>query len=188
MSVLAPAMRELESRNGNGNGPSERPRVTGDEFRRVLGHFPAGVVVVTALDQGVPVGVTIQAFSSLSLDPPLVLLCPSRSSSSWPRIAAASQLVVNMLAEGQEDLARQFACSGADKYAGVEWWPAPITGAPVLRDAVAWLECGIEHAHPGGDHWIVVCEVHALSDRSDKEPLVFVRSGFRQLTPDDART
>jgi 3-hydroxy-9,10-secoandrosta-1,3,5(10)-triene-9,17-dione monooxygenase reductase component len=131
-------------------------------FRSVLGHFATGVAVITSVLDGEPIGIIIQSFSSLSLDPPLVLLCPALSSKSWPKFARAGHLCVNLLHEGQADLARQFARSGGDKYHEVEWSPAPGTGSPILAEAGAWMDCEIEDEHPGGDHRIVVCRVLEL--------------------------
>lgn len=148
-------------------------------FRTVLGHFATGVAVVTAIDRGTPVGLTIQSFCSLSLDPPLILLCPALSSTSWPRVARVGSLCVNLLADGQEDLARQFARSGTDKYAGARWSPSADTGSPMLDGALAWIDCRIVRSHPAGDHLIVVCLVLDLAARTDLQPLIFYRSGFR---------
>ena len=92
-------------------------------FREVLGHFATGVTIVTALEDGVPVGFTCQSFAALSLDPPMVLLAPARSSTSWPRIAKAGAFCVNILDEHQEALCRAFAVSGGDKFDGVGWRP-----------------------------------------------------------------
>ena len=83
-------------------------------FREVLGHFATGVTIVTALEEGVPVGFTCQTFGALSLDPPMVILAPARSSTSWPRIAKAGAFCVNILGEHQEALCRSFAVSGGD--------------------------------------------------------------------------
>lgn len=147
-------------------------------FRNVLGHFATGVAVVTAVDRGEPVGLTIQSLCSLSLDPPLILLCPALTSTSWPRVERAGRLCVNLLAEGQDEIARQFARSGADKYAGVSWTPSPDTGSPMLQGAIAWIDCEVFEQHPGGDHLIVVCRVLDLAARTDLRPLIFYRSGF----------
>jgi 3-hydroxy-9,10-secoandrosta-1,3,5(10)-triene-9,17-dione monooxygenase reductase component len=148
-------------------------------FRTVLGHFATGVAVVTAVDRGTPVGLTIQSFCSLSLDPPLILLCPALSSTSWPRVARVGSLCVNLLADGQEELARQFARSGADKYADVGWTPSADTGSPMLAGALAWIDCQIVRSHRAGDHLIVVCVVLDLAARTDLQPLIFYKSGFR---------
>jgi 3-hydroxy-9,10-secoandrosta-1,3,5(10)-triene-9,17-dione monooxygenase reductase component len=148
-------------------------------FRSVLGHFSSGVAIITATSQGAPVGMTIQSFSSLSLRPPLVLLCVAGTSTSWPRIRAAGRLCVNILAADQEPLASQFARSGGEKFAGVDWTPSPVTGSPQLVGSLAWLDCSVGSAYPGGDHLIVVCPVLALGADADKKPLVFFRGEFR---------
>jgi len=150
-------------------------------FRAVLGHFASGVAVVTAIDRGSPVGVTIQSFCSLSIDPPLILLCPSRASTSWPRIREAGRLCVNLLAEGQADLARQFAQPGVDKYDGTPWRPAPVSGSPILEEALAWIDCEIQSEHDGGDHTVAVCRVVDLDADHARRPLVFFQSGFQRL-------
>lgn len=147
-------------------------------FKNVLGHFASGVAVVTAIDGGEPVGLTIQSFCSLSLDPPLILLCPALTSTSWPRVERAGRLCVNLLAEGQAALARQFARSGGDKYAGVRWTDSAQTHSPLLEGALAWVDCEIERSHQGGDHIIAVCRVLDLAVRNDLRPLIFFRSGF----------
>ena len=130
-------------------------------FREVLGHFATGVTIVTAMEDGGPVGFTCQAFTSLSLDPPLVALAPGKSSTSWPRIAAAGTFCVNILAEDQEALGRDFAVSGGDKFTGVGWRPG-ANGAPVLDGVLAWVECALRagprrrrpraRAGPGAGH------------------------------------
>jgi 3-hydroxy-9,10-secoandrosta-1,3,5(10)-triene-9,17-dione monooxygenase reductase component len=148
-------------------------------FRTVLGHFATGVAVVTAINRGDPVGLTIQSFCALSLDPPLVLVCPALTSTSWPRIDEVGKLCVNLLAEGQETIARQFARSGGDKYGGIGWTPASETGSPKLDGALAWIDCQIEDGYAGGDHLIVTCRVLDLAARTDLRPLVFFQSGFQ---------
>lgn len=148
------------------------------EFRRVLGHFPTGIAVVTAVADGRAVGMTVQSFCSVSLNPPLVLICPALTSTSWPHIEAVGRLCVNVLSEGQENLARQFARSGTDKYAGVGWTASTHTGSPILEDALAWIDCSVSERHVAGDHLIVTCRVHALGARTDLHPLLFFRSGY----------
>lgn len=150
-------------------------------YRAVLGHFASGVAVVTAVDGGQPVGMTIQSFCSLSLDPPLILICPSRASTSWPRIRRAGRLCVNLLAEGQADLARRFARPGGDKYAGIAWRGTPLDGSPILEEALAWIACEIIDEHEGGDHTVAVCRVVDLHAHHDRRPLVFFQSGFERL-------
>jgi len=162
----------------------ETPAAFDRHFRAVLGHFASGVAIVTARENGEAIGMTVQSFCSLSLDPPLILLCPALSSTSWPKIEKAGRLCVNLLAEGQADLARQFAQSGSDKYRGVAWVAAPHTGSPVLQEALGWIDCEIQEIHPGGDHVVVICRVLDLQAVPAVRPLVFFQSGFERIMPD----
>ena len=145
-------------------------------FRRILGHFCTGVVIITAFDDG-PIGMTCQTFSSLSLDPPLVMFSPARSSTTWPRIRTVGTFAVNILATGQEPLSRAFAVSGADKFAGVAWTPGR-TGSPVLTGMMAHLECELEAVYPGGDHDIVISRPVIAGEDPSLAPLLFFRSTY----------
>ena len=153
----------------------------GDDFRSVLGHFATGVAIVTALDESEPIGLTVQSFCSLSLDPPLILLCPALTSTTWPRIEARGKLCINLLAEDQEYLAKQFARTGTDKFEGVEWSPTATTNSPLLEGSIAWIDCELTAVHPGGDHLVAICRVLDLSARSDLMPLIFFKSGFERM-------
>lgn len=146
-------------------------------FRQVVGHFCTGVAIVTGDDSGTPVGLTVQSFTSLSLDPPLVSFAVGRESSTWPRLKAAGAFAVNFLAEDQEAMCRAFATSGADKFAGVGWH-TKTTGAPILNDVLGWIECRIEAEHEAGDHLIVVGRVLELDVANEGKPLLFYRGGF----------
>jgi 3-hydroxy-9,10-secoandrosta-1,3,5(10)-triene-9,17-dione monooxygenase reductase component len=146
-------------------------------FRQVLGHFASGVTVITAVDDGVPVGFACQAFAALSLEPPLVLFCPARSSGTWPRIASAGQFCANILAADQRDLARQFGVSAPDKFTGITWSPAP-NGAPVLADVLTWAACSVETVQDAGDHYVVIAQVTDLGESTAREPLLFYRGRF----------
>lgn len=145
-------------------------------FREVLGHFATGVTIVTALEDGVPVGFTCQSFAALSLDPPMVILAPARSSTSWPRIAQAGAFCVNILEEHQEALCRAFAVSGGDKFNGVGWSPG-VTGSPLIQRSLAMVECRLGDIFDGGDHELVTGHVVNI-EVSDGNPLLFYRSGF----------
>jgi flavin reductase (DIM6/NTAB) family NADH-FMN oxidoreductase RutF len=151
----------------------------GQWFRRVLGHFPTGVVIVTAIDDGTPVGMAIGSFTSVSLDPPLIAILPAKTSVSWPRIAAAEAFCVNVLNARQEALCRTFATTGADKFAGVPWQPSP-SGAPVLEGTLAWIDCSLEQLVEAGDHYIALGRVRSLDVSADQviEPLVFFKGGY----------
>jgi 3-hydroxy-9,10-secoandrosta-1,3,5(10)-triene-9,17-dione monooxygenase reductase component len=150
-------------------------------FREVLAHFATGMTIVTALEDGEPVGFTCQAFAALSLDPPMVILAPSRSSTSWPRIAKAGAFCVNILEEHQEALSRTFAVSGGDKFDGVGWTPG-VTGSPVLEGSLAVVECRLGDIFDGGDHELVTGHVVAM-EIGEGGPLLFYRSGFGRFVP-----
>jgi 3-hydroxy-9,10-secoandrosta-1,3,5(10)-triene-9,17-dione monooxygenase reductase component len=146
-------------------------------FRRTLGHFCTGVVVVTALDNGDPVGMTCQSFSSLSLDPPLVMFSPAHTSTTWPRIRRAGFFAVNILAADQESICRSFAIPGRDKFTSVEWHSG-LTGAPLLDGVLAHIECRLESVVVGGDHDIVIGAPVAMAEHQQLDPLLFFRSSY----------
>jgi 3-hydroxy-9,10-secoandrosta-1,3,5(10)-triene-9,17-dione monooxygenase reductase component len=162
----------------NAEGPAVSSAVDGARYRQVLGHFPTGVTVVTASTEEGPVGLCVGSFTSVSLHPPLVAFCAGDSSTSYPRIEAAGHFCVNILAEEQEEIARVFADTGDDKFAGIGWRPSVVTRAPVINDVLAWIDCQIEAIHEAGDHWIVVGRVLDLEIGHEGGPLVFFRGGF----------
>jgi 3-hydroxy-9,10-secoandrosta-1,3,5(10)-triene-9,17-dione monooxygenase reductase component len=149
-------------------------------FRQVLGHFCTGVTVITTADQAGPAGFACQSFAALSLDPPLVLFCPARTSATWPRIERAGHFCANVLAGGQRELARVFGTrgpGGADRFAGLRWSPCS-SGAPVLDGVLTWAGCTVEAVHEAGDHWVVVGRVVQLGDCVAGRPLLFYRGRF----------
>lgn len=157
------------------------------DFRSVLGHFPTGVAVVAGIAaDGTPVGLTIQSFMALSLDPALVLVSIDRRSTSWPSIAETGRFVVNVLSSEQESIAKAFARSGGPKFDGVAWTPGACTGAPIIAGAQAWVECRVWQAYDGGDHEIVAANVAGLGAIADpnSHPLVFFRSKFPRFDRD----
>lgn len=147
------------------------------KYRQVLGHFPTGVTVITAAPDGVPVGMAVGSFSSVSLDPPLVAFFAGQSSSSWPKIQAAGSFCVNILSEDQEDVCRRFASKEEDKFAGLGWKPTS-SGSPLLEGVIAWIDCDIESVIDAGDHVGVIGRVRDLSVAHDGPPLVFFRGGY----------
>ncbi|MGV9711029.1 flavin reductase family protein [Gordonia sp. NPDC003424] len=158
----------------------QRPR----EFRDVLSRFATGLTVVSAITEQGPAGFTCQSFSALSLEPPLITICPSNTSTTWPRIAPGERFCVNVLGATAQALSSQFATSGIDKFNEVQWNPAP-SGSPVLAAAVAWFDCAVAQIHPGGDHQIVVAHVSAMGAvGSDDDPLIFHRGSYARLLND----
>jgi 3-hydroxy-9,10-secoandrosta-1,3,5(10)-triene-9,17-dione monooxygenase reductase component len=151
-------------------------------IRNVLGHFATGLTVITAATENGPAGFTCQSFASLSLEPALVTFSPARTSSTWPLLRQAGRFTINILPADHQHLAAQFARSGADKFAGVDHSPSPL-GNPVLDGALAWVDCELHQEYDGGDHTIVVAAVHALSARSDVDPLLFFKGDYVSVQP-----
>lgn len=156
------------------------------QFRQVLGHLPTGVTVVTSTDEhGAPVGLSCNSFVSVSLDPPLVLVCAAKTSTTWPAIRARAAFTVNFLDGRGEGLCRRFAARGVDRFAGVRWTPSP-TG-PELADALAWLSCTVDAEHDAGDHVIVVARVTRLATSPETgTPLVFHRGRYGSFSAPEA--
>jgi flavin reductase (DIM6/NTAB) family NADH-FMN oxidoreductase RutF len=152
---------------------------TPEVMRTVLGSFCSGVTIVTAVGDE-PLGFTCQSFASLSLDPPLVALCPARTSVTWPRIRDIGRFCVNILADDQIHLSGTFARSGSGKFAGLSWTPAP-SGAPVLDGVAAWIDCTVWAEYTGGDHTVALGEVRDLWARSDRNALLFYRGTYHRL-------
>jgi len=146
-------------------------------FRRTLGHFFTGATVVFAMDGGRPIGSACQSFAALSLDPPLVLFCPGRTSRTWPLIERAGAFCVNVLSHRQRDVSTVFGTAGADKFADIAWNSAP-SGAPVLNGALAWIDCAVEAVHEAGDHYVVIGRVTTLGATQDERPLLFYRGAY----------
>jgi len=150
------------------------------EFRTVLGRFASGVTIVTSATADGLMGMTLQSFSSVSLSPPLVLIVPAKTSRAWPLIRRAGHFTINLLGASQEALSNQFARSGGDKFAGVEWTESEA-GDPRLAGAVGWIDCTVHTVHDAGDHLVVLARVETLVEGESAEPLVFYRSGYRAL-------
>jgi flavin reductase (DIM6/NTAB) family NADH-FMN oxidoreductase RutF/DNA-binding IclR family transcriptional regulator len=153
-------------------------------FRQVLGQYPTGVAVVTALDDGgQPLGMTVGSFTSVSLDPPLVAFLPDQGSSSWGALRASGErFCVNVLGAHQEDVCRAIAMRKTDKFEGIPWHLSP-QGNPVIDGAVAYIDCSTEQIHDAGDHHIVVGRVHHLDLVGAEEPLLFFRGGYGSFAP-----
>lgn len=153
------------------------------ELRRALGGFATGVCVLTACTaDGKPVGMTANSFSSVSLDPPLVLWSIARTAPSFPVFTTTSRWTMNVLAEDQEEISNRFATPVPDKFAGIEWEPGP-GGVPRLAGVVTRFECTTEHRYDGGDHVILVGRVEAF-ERFDRAPLLFANGRYGRLTAD----
>jgi flavin reductase (DIM6/NTAB) family NADH-FMN oxidoreductase RutF len=154
--------------------------VTRVEFRAALRLFAAGVTVVTTRDEeGRPTGLTASAFTSVSLDPPLVLVCVDRAATAHPSVLCHGWFAINVLARGQEALSRQFAVSSGDKFTGVGY-RAGLAGLPLLDGALATLQCRLVQDHDGGDHSIFVGQVEQAAARAGA-PLVYFQGDYHEL-------
>ncbi|WP_306927198.1 flavin reductase [Arthrobacter globiformis] len=152
-------------------------------FRRVLGHYPTGVCIVTAIDPELgPIGMTVGSFTSVSLDPALIAFLPMRESGTYQRIRNAGRFCINVLASDQDDLCRLFARRGSEKFSQVRWRPAP-SGTPVLDGAIAWIDCRLDTVHQAGDHDIVIGAVDTLGTADQpKSPLLFFQGGYGRFS------
>jgi flavin reductase (DIM6/NTAB) family NADH-FMN oxidoreductase RutF len=177
----AAARTPLADANGLGSWLEwKRPReaadgVLAEAFKETLSCVPAPVTIVTTLGHGRPHGTTVSAFSSLSADPPLVLVALDRSSDLLGLLRETGRFAVNLLAAGQEEIGLSCARKGADKFDCVPW--RDEQGLPRIEEAAAWLACDIRELLPGGDHVIVVGLVTACATR-EAEPLVYHRRRF----------
>lgn len=150
------------------------------DFRSALGCFPTGVcLITTAAPDGRRVGLTANSFSSVSLDPPMVLWSLARTASSAPVFRDAEYFTINVLASGDHELSTHFASSGEDKFAKYpERFRAGLAGAPVLQGAVATFECHSRHRYYGGDHIVVIGVVERYAYDAGRAPLVFHRGRY----------
>ncbi|MDW8803339.1 flavin reductase family protein [Streptomyces scabiei] len=149
-------------------------------LRQAFGCFPSGVTALCALDAGTPVGMAASTFTPVSLQPPLVSVCVQDTSSTWPRLRRQSRLGLSVLAEGQDLVCRSLAARGGDRFADVDWQSGE-DGGVYVHGAGLWLDCSVHAELPGGDHTIVLLEIHGLKADPDREPLVFHGSRFRRL-------
>ncbi len=149
-------------------------------FRDALSRFATGVAFVTAAPGGEPAGLIVNSLTSVSLEPPLVSFCPSRSSLTWSRMRRARRFGVNVLGRHHERFAQRATAAGADRFAGLDW-ALGHGGVPLLTDALACLECEMVAEHRAGDHWIVVGHVRSMRISPIKEPLIFFAGAFGAL-------
>jgi flavin reductase (DIM6/NTAB) family NADH-FMN oxidoreductase RutF len=154
--------------------------VSPDEFRSVLGRFPSGVTVVTTTSaDGSDEGMTVSAFCSVSLEPPLVLICIEKNASAYEALTNAPQFVVNVLSAEQEQIARRFSIVDIDRFEGVGF-SRSRNGIAVLDDVLAVIECKRVALHDAGDHTIIVGKVEA-GRTENGTPLLYYRGGYAEL-------
>jgi len=165
------------------SGEADPPahRLSSEEFRNVMGHFASGVTIVTTESEGVARGTTASAVASLSLEPPMVLVCMNESSSTGQAIARSRAFAINILHVDQLVLARRFATKAPDKFDGVELAPGPF-GQPLLTDALATMECSVAETMTGGTHTVYIGEVRSATSY-EGAPLAYFRGEFGRLEP-----
>ena len=158
-----------------------RPDFNSELLRKALGCYPTGVIVVTTLgDNGSPVGITVNSFSSVSLDPPLILWSIALTAPSLGAFRTHSGFTINILSEEQKALGLQFARPSENKFEGVDWHKG-YADTPVINNSLAVLQCKTYRRYEGGDHEIHLGEVQKINF-NDQEPLVFHRGQFGKVT------
>ena len=150
------------------------------ELRNVMGHFATGVTIITTRDvDGKPFGLTANAFTSLSLDPPLILICVDNKVDCYACFEQSKVFVVNFLKEGQDELSTRFATKGIEKFAGVPTRLGQL-GVPILEGTLGYIECKLIRGYEGGDHTIYVGEVQHAAASGDR-PLLFFKGKYSRL-------
>lgn len=151
-------------------------------FRETLGHYPSGITIIAGHDGERPMGFTCQSFYSVSMDPPLVSFSVMKTSTSYPPIRRTGSFSVNVLSAHQSTVSNQFARSGTDKWASIDWEASGL-GNPLIEGSLMWLDCEIYAEHEAGDHQIVVGKVlEARNHAADHEvPLLYYRGSYRYL-------
>jgi flavin reductase (DIM6/NTAB) family NADH-FMN oxidoreductase RutF len=148
-------------------------------FKNAMSHFASGVTVVTTEHEGKPFGMTVASFASLSLHPPLVLVCIEKTVKTHEAIAAAGKFGVSILSSSQQDISSQFASRAEDKFSGIEIRRG-VLGIPLIGGALTTVECSVENRLPGGDHTIFIGRVVDVQT-IEGAPLIYFRSGYREM-------
>jgi flavin reductase (DIM6/NTAB) family NADH-FMN oxidoreductase RutF len=155
--------------------------VTGEEFRRACSRFATGVTIASVMDrQGTPHGLTVSSFTSVSLDPPLVLICLGHQVTVIESFRTAADFGINVLSEEQRDLSERFARKGHDRFTGVKWHPG-VSGVPLLDGALAAIECKLHQRFTSGDHDILVGQM-LRAQVTEGHPLIHFASRYRRLS------
>lgn len=163
----------------------KEPTIDPRELRNAFGQFVTGVTIATTRDlDGSLIGMTANSFSSVSMDPPLLMFCPASHLPSLPAFERAGHFAINILAASQDELAKHFARPSENKFAGVDY-SSGLFGAPVINGSVATFECTLFESHNAGDHKILIGEVHHFVTNPDSPALVFHRG--QMFTKDNER-
>ena len=152
-----------------------------NELRRIMGHFATGVTVITTISpEGTPYGLTANAFMSVSLEPPLLLISVDKKAESYPYFEQSKVFTINILRDEQESLSRRFAVSGGNKFEGVAFHRG-ANNVPILDDTLAHVECRLYASYEGGDHTLYLGEILEAETREGR-PLLFYRGGYRAFS------
>jgi len=150
------------------------------EIRNVMGHFATGVTVITTSDiTGTPFGLTVNSFTSLSLNPPLVVVCVDKTVDCYSCFDESKVFAVNILSEDQEELSRRFATKGIEKFAGIQWRMGEH-GLPLLDGVIGTIECKVTRSYEGGDHTLFLGEILSATAKGDR-PLLFFKGKYHRL-------
>jgi len=153
-----------------------------EDFRAVCSRFATGIAVLTVFDsQGNPHGLTVNSFSSVSAEPPLVLVCVDNSCALLPLFEAAPHFGLSFLEEGQQEISDRFAFVPERRFEGVPWRASTIGDVPWIEGALGWMECRIVQRIPAGDHHILIGQVVAARATPEGQPLLYYRSGYRRI-------
>ena len=145
-------------------------------FKAALGTWASGVTVITAATEDGPIGMAASSFSSVSLDPPLVMFCPAQSSSSWTQMRRADRFGVNILANDQAEVSNVFA-RPRERFSQIAWEPS-AAGVPVIAGVAAYIECAFDAVHPAGDHDIVIGRITHVGVAGAADPLLYFRGKY----------
>ncbi len=150
------------------------------EIRNMMGHFATGVTVITTKDSaGKAFGLTVNSFTSLSLNPPLVIVCVDKTVDCYSCFDETKVFTVNVLSEDQEELSRRFSTKGLEKFEGIQWRMGE-NGAPLLEGVIGTIECKVTHSYEGGDHTIFLGEILSATAKEDR-PLLFFKGKYHRL-------
>jgi len=180
--LLGPSLAEAPG----GGGPAPAP-FDATALRAALGRFATGVTLVTAADATGPLGLVVNAFTSVSLDPPLIAICPSRRSFTWSRMRRRGRFGVNVLGAAHADYVRRVTDPEADRFAGIDH-RLTDSGVPRISAAIAFLECEPVSEHVAGDHWIVLARVHELIADQGPDPLIFSDGRLGTFVDEEAQS
>jgi flavin reductase (DIM6/NTAB) family NADH-FMN oxidoreductase RutF len=164
-------MTKNEFRSGN----------DGRILRDAFGSFATGVTIITAIAPGgEPIGLTANSFTSLSLDPPLLLVCVANNANSAAALKSTEHFAVNILQVDQQATSNRFAGKGEDRFAETDWQPGE-TGVPLINESLSIFECKQHAVHDGGDHFVLIGQVLKASFDTDCDPLIYFRGQYRML-------